>query len=415
MGREEMQTEQSQLPYEHEQQEEQNEQGQEDMQEEEGGLKQQRVFSPPPSRPSHSSAFTAALLAAVDSEQLPSSLPDSVPLEHYHNAPPIPSAIENQSSQRLSPALVDLPINSADYGVSRAASDGSRQEYMPQQAFAPSAQQPKTVNSVVSPAVVSAPSVAPVAAPAVSSNVDIGPSTYSIRFSERKERVDLKADREEQKKLLEERYAKLRQQQLEEEQQPHVDGEPPLLQNRPTFITPNKPYSQSQSRGDDNNNSTKSAAERVVPLVKRKSVFAEGDQVVTQLRETGIHVVKYGRAGAPKRKILRYDEDTESIQWSNVPGRDWGGLLRGFSKSSAAASATTTASSIPLTSIREVCKGVQTDVLRKAGLVDPTCCLSIISAERSLDVSLGSLAERDSLLRGLRALLGNLPEPVRFI
>jgi hypothetical protein len=74
----------------------------------------------------------------------------------------------------------------------------------------------------------------------------------------------------------------------------------------------------------------------------------------------------------------------------------------------------TSVSSIELDTVREVCKGVKTDVLLKAGLVDPNCCLSIITSERSLDLTFASATERDNVLRGLRFILQDVSNPVRF-
>jgi len=71
-------------------------------------------------------------------------------------------------------------------------------------------------------------------------------------------------------------------------------------------------------------------------------------------------------------------------------------------------------SNIPIDEITEVRKGIQTDVLLKAGLIDPFCCLSIVTNERTLDLMLDSQAERDRALRGLKALLINHPK-VKFL
>jgi hypothetical protein len=62
---------------------------------------------------------------------------------------------------------------------------------------------------------------------------------------------------------------------------------------------------------------------------------------------------------------------------------------------------------IPLDEIVEVRKGIQTDVFLKAGLIDPFCCLSVVSNARTLDLVMENQIERDKALRGLKALLIN--------
>jgi len=58
---------------------------------------------------------------------------------------------------------------------------------------------------------------------------------------------------------------------------------------------------------------------------------------------------------------------------------------------------------------------VKTEVLQRAGLVDPNCCLSVVTANRSLDLAFASSVDRDNALRGLKAVLAQLPHPVRYL
>ena len=60
-------------------------------------------------------------------------------------------------------------------------------------------------------------------------------------------------------------------------------------------------------------------------------------------------------------------------------------------------------------------RGGTTDVMQKmASRIDPACSLSIITAERSLDLTLPNGQERDSFIRGLKLLLEAHPT-VRFV
>jgi hypothetical protein len=55
--------------------------------------------------------------------------------------------------------------------------------------------------------------------------------------------------------------------------------------------------------------------------------------------------------------------------------------------------------------IEEVKKGIHTEVLHKAGLLDPNCCLSIITEDRSLDLVFDSTSDRTKAIRGLKVIL----------
>jgi hypothetical protein len=66
-----------------------------------------------------------------------------------------------------------------------------------------------------------------------------------------------------------------------------------------------------------------------------------------------------------------------------------------------------------LSEVTEVRKGVQTEVMLAANMADPYVSLSVVTADRTLDMSFETHAMRDLVLRALRALLGKAPE-VRF-
>jgi hypothetical protein len=52
-------------------------------------------------------------------------------------------------------------------------------------------------------------------------------------------------------------------------------------------------------------------------------------------------------------------------------------------------------------------RGVQTSVLAKAGLLDPNCCLSLVTDDRTLDLQFPNVQERNKILRGLKALFAS--------
>lgn len=127
--------------------------------------------------------------------------------------------------------------------------------------------------------------------------------------------------------------------------------------------------------------------------------------------------VQYGRSGKAKPKIVKYVPSTKTIEWE-ASGSDRMAVIRSlFRRSSFSVHSEPLGveegkpSSISLESIRSVCCGVQTDVLLKAGLVDPACCVSIVTESRTLDLTLANVTERDRVVRGLKILLEGKPVP----
>ena len=79
--------------------------------------------------------------------------------------------------------------------------------------------------------------------------------------------------------------------------------------------------------------------------------------------------------------------------------------LGSFFKSKSFRGKDTNSSGIYLDSVTEIMRGVQTDIMRKAGLVDPECCVSLCTAERSLDLTFPSVQERNMFIRAVNALV----------
>lgn len=109
----------------------------------------------------------------------------------------------------------------------------------------------------------------------------------------------------------------------------------------------------------------------------------------------------------PKQKILKYNAEDQEIEWSNSSSSN------AFHRSFSFGRNSFEVKSIQIDDITEVCRGVQTDVLLRAGLVDPLCCLSIVTADRTVDITTENAFERDSIIRALQQILAN--KAVKFL
>lgn len=114
---------------------------------------------------------------------------------------------------------------------------------------------------------------------------------------------------------------------------------------------------------------------------------------------------QYGRSGGPKQKFVCYNEEDDTIDWEAVQTSVFSSLFAGKDKKEV--------SYIDCSSVIEVRRGIQTQVFMKAKLVDPRCCLSIVTEDRTLDLALATPGERDIVIKGLVALFEN--SDVRFL
>lgn len=95
---------------------------------------------------------------------------------------------------------------------------------------------------------------------------------------------------------------------------------------------------------------------------------------------------------------LRWKADAEKSGGSSVFGRFFG---------PSAVPARDMAAGLKLSDITGIIKGIHTDVLLRAKLVDPGSCVSIVTSARTLDLTLASHAERNGFIANLRELLND--------
>ena len=112
--------------------------------------------------------------------------------------------------------------------------------------------------------------------------------------------------------------------------------------------------------------------------------------------------------------MFKFLPETQEIEWRTVKSSLFSRLSLTRTATMSALSNTDTiddSSTIPISEITSVCKGLHTDVMTKArGInkaLDPICCLSIIASSRTLDIQCASGPDRDSFYRSLQGILAN--------
>ena len=108
---------------------------------------------------------------------------------------------------------------------------------------------------------------------------------------------------------------------------------------------------------------------------------------------------KWSKAGWPKEKTLTYDNLNERLYWKKT---DKFSITSMFSKTVADEDS----KCVFVQDICEVRKGIHTEVFRAArGAIDPYCCLSIHTSDRSLDLQLKTMRDRDLIFRAVQRIV----------
>jgi hypothetical protein len=74
---------------------------------------------------------------------------------------------------------------------------------------------------------------------------------------------------------------------------------------------------------------------------------------------------------------------------------------------------------ISILDIEQVTRGIHTEVLSRSKNLDPVCCLSVITRDRSLDVVFENNIQRDRIYRAIENIIHSqrdaMPREVTFI
>lgn len=65
---------------------------------------------------------------------------------------------------------------------------------------------------------------------------------------------------------------------------------------------------------------------------------------------------------------------------------------------------------IPISSITFIRRGAYTEVFLKTKRLDPNCCLSLITNDRTLDLQFKTHVDRDVFFRAMKGLFEDFPE-----
>lgn len=126
--------------------------------------------------------------------------------------------------------------------------------------------------------------------------------------------------------------------------------------------------------------SRKSSMSRKLSSKRSSNLVMDNGQLLEHIT-SGVAATKYGRTGGFKAKIVKYNENNTSLEWADARTDRLRPLKMLFRLNSnnnvstmsacgggAAGAADGVIGSIATEDIREVCRGIQTDLLRKAGL-----------------------------------------------
>ncbi|CAK4652904.1 hypothetical protein LEN26_013499 [Aphanomyces euteiches] len=118
---------------------------------------------------------------------------------------------------------------------------------------------------------------------------------------------------------------------------------------------------------------------------------------------SGMTVLKYGRKGKPHTTQLQV-EHADSIRWTPKLGHHLTSMLQQQKQKS-----------IALSTVIAIESGIKSEVFRKAvkdskSQLDPTCCLSLITPTRTLDVVTSSRQQCDWLRRGVELMVAQAHE-----
>jgi hypothetical protein len=61
--------------------------------------------------------------------------------------------------------------------------------------------------------------------------------------------------------------------------------------------------------------------------------------------------------------------------------------------------------SIPVSQIKEVVRGIHTNVMSKSKQLDPSCVLSVVAQDRTLDLVFGGSVDRDKFFKSLQLVI----------
>ena len=144
-----------------------------------------------------------------------------------------------------------------------------------------------------------------------------------------------------------------------------------------------------------------------VPVIDRK--FALNRNYLKDRLIQGFEAFKHDRKGGMRVRKIRYCARSQELRWKNVGDI---GMLKGTVRGREEAM-----KGVKLKEVWEVRRGIQTPILSRAFGEDPSCCVSLISRERTLDLTFSCQSMRDEFIRSLQIVLDErgLAGKVKFL
>ena len=233
-------------------------------------------------------------------------------------------------------------------------------------------------------------------------------STYSLVLPCVTEEREALAEKKRNMEALQRLRKRLEEERLRGQDPQYNDPEDDSPFLKTIFDAPQSSNSQSregmgsgeQPSRDDSAGHEPSSRKVSSPVIPRRK-NGSGNEGLLDLT-CGITAVKHGRGGIPKTRRVLFDSESMEIRWK--PDEKKVGII-GRLFTSNIIPASSMAPGIKLADIKSVVKGIHTDVLLRAKLVDPGSCVSLITDDRTLDLTLPSHSDRSDFIRSIKELL----------
>jgi hypothetical protein len=169
---------------------------------------------------------------------------------------------------------------------------------------------------------------------------------------------------------------------------------------------------ENMSPKNNSRSNTRNAAKRspktsngIHIIERRRSLYNVQDLLA--FFENGVPVVKYGRSGFPKRRILKYDAEKNEIRLETPLDKKKNSILSLFSsnRKESDMGKNENIKSISISSVTGLIKGINADAPKSLKHHDPLCVLTISCHQRNFNLLFTNGSDRDKCAKTVEALM----------